>query len=177
MKCNRVNLKLTLSAALAGLLLSLAPSAAYGHGNNPRTTPDTAPNPPPQFDPSPEDDGNGGNSNRSDAAFRPSGGAGLSPAMSNAILTNPEVIVFVGLDGTLSDVLDVSSQVLFDPATVGSDFLAADLVAPRITVDAFGIVHGSGSLGGLGSNVIPAPGTLALLGLAAAAARTRRRRT
>ncbi len=183
MKCNRVNLKLTFSAALSGLLLSLAPSAAYGHGNNPKTTSDTAPDPsgggdgPLQSDPSPTDDGSGENSPGSAAAFGPSGGAGLGPAVFDAISTSPEVIVLVGVDVTLSDVLDVSSQVLFDPATVGTDFLAAGPVAPRVTVDAFDIVHGSGSPGGLAPNVIPAPGTLALLGLAAAAARRRRRRT
>ena len=43
MKCNRVNLNLTFSAALVGLLLGLSPSAAYGHGNNPRVPPSTSP--------------------------------------------------------------------------------------------------------------------------------------
>ncbi len=184
MQRNRVNLNLTFSAALAGLLLSLAPSAAYGHGNNPKTTADIAPDPggggghgPPPTDLYPSGDDDGPTTLGSTALFGPSDVVSLGPAVFDAISTSPEVIVFVGVDATLSNVLDMSSQVLFDPATVGMDFLAADLVAPRITVDAFGIVPGSGSLGGVAPNVIPAPGTLALLVLAAAAARRRRRRT
>ncbi len=182
MKCNRVNLKLTFSAALAGLLLSLAPSAAYGHGNNPKTTIDpppdpTGPNDPPPPSPTLTDDGGGGVVPGSDTAFGPSGGAGLGPAGFDAISTRPQVFVLVGVDVILSDVLDVSAQVLFDPATVGRDFPAGDPVALRIPVDAFGIVHGSGSLGGFAPNGTPAPGWLAWLGLAAAAARRRRRRT
>ena len=176
MKRNRVNLKLTFSAALAGLLLSLAPSAAHGHGNNPKNTSDTAPDTggggggPPQFNPGPSPSGGGGET--------AAAGALLGPAELDAMTTSPEVIVFVGADVTLDNVFDASSQVLFDPATVGTDFLPADAVAPQVIVDAFGIVDGSGSSGGgvVLSSVIPAPGTLALLGLAAVAARRRRRR-
>ena len=184
MQRNRVNLNLTFSAALAGLLLSLAPSAAYGHGNNPKTTSDTAPDPgggggghgPRPTDPHPSGDHDETTTLGSTALFGPSDVVSLGPALFDAISTSPEVIVFVGVDATLSNVLDMSSQVLFDPATVGMDFLAADPVAPPITIDA-GIVPGSGSVGGVAPNVIPAPGTLALLVLAAAAARRRRRRT
>ncbi len=186
MKCNRVNLDLTFSAALAGLLLSLAPSAAHGHGNNPKNTFDTAPDlgggggGPPQLDPSPTTGGGGGESSGSDALFfGPSGGAGLGLAILDARTTSPDVLVFVGVDATLGDVLQRSLQVLFDPATVGTDFtLPADDTALRIIIDVdrFGIVDGTGAPGGLAANVIPAPATLALLGLAAAVARRRRRR-
>lgn len=186
MKCNRVNLDLTFSAALAGLLLSLAPSAAHGHGNNPKNTSDTAPDlgggggGPPPFDPSPATGGGEGESSGSDALFfGPSGGAGLGLPLLDAITSSPDVLVFVGVDATLGDVLDGSLQVLFDPATVGTDFiLPVDQAAVLIVVDVdgFGIVDGTGVPGGLAPNVIPAPGTLALLGLAAAAARRRRRR-
>ena len=188
MKCNRVNLDLTFSAALAGLLLSLAPSAAHGHGNNPKNTSDTAPDlgggggggGPPPFDPSPTTGGGGGESSGSDTLFfGPSGGAALGLPLLDAITSSPDVLVFVGVDATLGDVLQRSLQVLFDPATVGTDFtLPADDAALRniIDVDGFGIVDGTGAPGGLAPNVIPAPATLALLGLAAAAARRRRRR-
>ena len=89
MKCNRVNLDLTFSAALAGLLLSLAPSAAHGHGNNPKNTSDTAPDlgagggggGPPPFDPSPPTAGRGVASVGSGApAVGHRGGAGLRGA-------------------------------------------------------------------------------------------------
>ena len=69
---------------------------------------------------------------------------------------------------------------LLEPGTVVLEFPAADAVdtvATEIIADGLGIVHTSGSPGGVALNAIPAPGTLALLGLAAAAARRRRRRT
>ncbi len=176
MKCNRVNLKLTFSAALTGLLLSLAPSAAYGHGNNPRAvfnTDATAPHGPPWLTTPRTDDADG-------SMGLPGGGAGLGPANLDALTTIPEVILSAGVDVTGSDVVDVTLQMLLDPGTVVPVFPAADAVdtvAPEIIADGFGIVHTSGSPGGVALNAIPAPGTLALLGLAAAAARRRRRRT
>ncbi len=178
MKCNRVNLNLTFSAALVGLLLGLAPSAAYGHGNNPRVTPNTSPNAPhgpARLDTPRSDD--------TEPPGAPGGGAGLGPAAFDALTTIPQVILPVGVGVAVSDVVDVTLQVLLDAGTVVPDFHAADAadaidaVAPEIIADAFGIVHGSGSPGGVALNAIPAPGTLALLGLAAATARRRRRRT
>lgn len=181
MKCNRVNLNLTFSAALVGLLLGLAPSAAYGHGNNPRVTPNTSPNAPhgPPWLATPRSD----DTEPPGAPGAPGGGAGLGPAAFDALTTIPQVILPVGVGVAVSDVVDVTLQVLLDAGTVVPDFHAADAadaidaVAPEIIADAFGIVHGSGSPGGVALNAIPAPGTLALLGLAAAAARRRRRRT
>ena len=176
MKCNRVNLKLTSSAALAGLLLSLAPSAAHGHGNNPKNTSDTAPDTsggpgdPPEVQPGPTA-GAGEGQTAGSQIFD-----GLGPSVIDGLTPSPDVTVFVGADATLSDVLDVPLQVLIDPATIGMDFLTADTVEPRIIIDVFGTVDGSGSSGVQAPSVIPAPGTLALLGLAAAAAARRRRR-
>ncbi len=48
MKCNRVNMTLTFSAALAGLALTVLTPTAHGHGNNPsfsdtKPTTDTTP--------------------------------------------------------------------------------------------------------------------------------------
>ena len=176
MKCNRDNLKLTSSAALAGLLLSLASPAAYGHGNNPKTTSDTAPDTsggpgdPPKVQPGPTVQ-TGGEQTAGSQIYNGPGGAAI-----DGLTASPDVIVFVGADALVSDVLDVPLQVLIDPVTIGMDFLPTETAAPQINIDVFGTVGGSGPSGVQAPSVIPAPGTLALLGLAAAAAARRRRR-
>ena len=159
MKNLRVNLILTFSAALAGLLLGVTSPSAFGHGNNPSYSdlgPDTL-----------DISGGGGGPEQSSRNER----------LIDVLTPDPDVNVFVGAD--LFDALDVSSQVMVDRPAVapGSGAARSPGAGPAadIGVNAFQTLPGSSAVRGL-AGAIPAPGTLALLGLAAAAARRRRRR-
>ena len=154
MKCNRVNQTLTFSAALAGLALIVFAPAAHGHGNNPKNTSDTEPytgnTPPgPDYTDFPQ-----------------------IPNSLDAIL-DPGFVI--GIDFTTQDSFELTSKVLAAPVPV--DFGVTPIVdlQSQIAADLFD-TSGSGSISVPMSSVIPAPGTLALLGLAAAAAGRRRRR-
>ncbi len=157
MKNHRVNLNLTFSAALAGLLLGVPSPSAFGHGNNPSFS-DTAPDTPNIPD------------DQTDGTSFPNGGLG------DVLTRDPDVSVFVGDE--VFDALDIPSQLLVDRPAVdpGPGTVTALGAGPAdIGVDVFGALPGSSAVRGL-AGAIPAPGTLALLGLAAAAARRRRRR-
>ena len=163
MKNLRVNLNLTFSAALSGLLLGVTSPSAFGHGNNPSFS-DTGPD---TLDISGGGGGGGGGPEQSSRNER----------LIDVLTPDPDVNVFVGAD--LFDALDVSSQVLVDRPAVDPGSGAARSLgagpAADIGVNAFQTLPGSSAVRGL-AGAIPAPGTLALLGLAAAAARRRRRR-
>ena len=165
MKCNRVNSTLTFSAALAGLALIVFTPSAHGHGNNPKndlsdTDPNTGTTPPP-----------GPKTSNPPIGFSSSGGAG-SGAWLDSIL-DPGIVI--GIDLTIENSFDVTSKVISAQVPVDLGVIPLIDLAPQIAADGFD-ASGTGSISAPSSSVIPAPGTLALLGLAAAAAGRRRRR-
>ncbi len=165
MMFNRTNTTLTFSAALTGLALTVLTPMAHGHGNNPRNTSDTEPDTnssPPQ----PPESGNPPvNAALDNSPQQP-------PVMLDSIL-DPGIVI--GINFTASDSFDLLSQVVAEPVDLGMIVNPVEDFAPPITVDFFD-GSGSGSITVPMSGVIPAPGTLALLGLAAASAGRRRRR-
>jgi MYXO-CTERM domain-containing protein len=156
----------TLSAVLGGLVLGLPTPAAHGHGNNPKpdlsdTGPTTGPTIPPllpwMLDPGlPNGGGNSGiGDSPSDQFGGPDGGTAGGPAAGNFGL-RPLI---------LGDVppMDPGADATFGSGSLG--------IAPD---DSFG---GTGSFTPLPSGgLVPSPGTLALLGLAALTVRRRRRK-
>jgi hypothetical protein len=165
MKFNRTNMTLTFSAALAGLALTVLTPMAHGHGNNPKNTSDTEPNTnssPPQ---PPESN---------DPPVQAGVDSGPPPVMLDSILYPGTVI---GINPNMQDSFDILSRVVSEPVALGMIVNPTEDFAPTIVVDFFdGYGSGSGSITVPMSGVIPAPGTLALLGLAAASAGRRRRR-
>ncbi len=156
MKNHRVNLNLTFSAALSGLLLGVTSPSAFGHGNNPSFS-DTAPDTP-------------------DIPDGPVAGSSSNESLRDVLTPGPDVSVFVGAE--VFDALDIPSRLLVDRPAVDPGpgaFTALGAGPPDIGVDVFVALPGSSAARGP-AGAIPAPGTLALLGLAAAAARRRRRR-
>ncbi len=160
MKYYRINPNMTFSAALAGLVMGVVSPSAFGHGNNPSFS-DTAP---------------------PDTPSIPSGadiqGSSLNDKLRDVLTPGPDISVFIGAD--VFDALDISSRVLADrpavdpgPGPGAAKALGAGPV--DLGIDVFVSLPGSSAVRGLGG-AIPAPGTLALLGLAAAVARRRRRR-
>ena len=170
MKCNRANTTLTFSAALAGLALTVLTPAAYGHGNNPKNTDtvldDNLPRPPPPPPPPPPTSG-GPRSNTDDNVR-----SARAPQMLESIL-DPGIVIGIDLD--IQQSFTDLSQVVSEPVTISMIVNPAADLAPQIAVELSG-VSGSGSISVPMSSMIPAPGTLALLGLAAASAGMRRRR-
>ncbi len=162
MKCNRANTTLTFSAALAGLVLTVVTPAAHGHGNNPRISavePDTNPTPP---QPPPPD----GSQNNT-----VSGGPNQTPHVPDSIL-DPGIVIDIDLT---QDSFNVLSRVVSEPVAASMIVNPVEGLAPRIAVELSG-ASGSGSIQVPASGVIPSPGTLVLLGIAAASAGRRRRR-
>jgi len=169
MKCNRANTTLTFSAALAGLALTVLTPAAYGHGNNPKAdvTPlvdDPSPPPPPP----PPPPTSGGPRPNTDDNVR----SMAAPEVLELIL-DPGIVI--GFDRAIQDSFSVLSRVVSEPVAISMIVDPAADLAPQIAVE-LSVRSGSGSISVPMSNVIPAPGTLALLGLAAASAGRRRRR-
>ena len=164
MKYNRVNTTLTFSVALAGLALSVLTPVAYGHGNNPKNTSDTEP---PNTGPNPPGPPESGGPPL-DVTYAPV----QEPNVLDSIL-DPGIVVFI--DVTVQDSFTMLSQVLSEPVATSMTVYPAENLVPLIDVDFFG-GSGSGSILVPTSSVIPAPGTLVLLGLAAASAGRRRRR-
>ncbi len=165
MKCNRANATLTFSAALAGLALTVLTPAAHGHGNNPRiggVKPHTNPTPP-QPPPPPPPDGS-----QNDTV---SGGPNQTPHVPDSIL-DPGIVIDIDLT---QDSFNVLSRVVSEPLAASMIVNPVAGLAPRIAVELSG-ASGSGSIQVPASGVIPSPGTLVLLGLAAASAGRRRRR-
>ncbi len=170
MKCNRANTTLTFSAALAGLALAVLTPAAYGHGNNPKTTdtePDTnlSPPTPPPPPPPPTSDGPRPNTDDNVRSM-------AAPEVLELIL-DPGIVI--GFDRAIQDSFNLLSRVVSEPVAISMIVDPAADLAPQIAVE-LSVRSGSGSISVPMSNVIPAPGTLALLGLAAASAGRRRRR-
>lgn len=168
MKYNRVNTTLTFSVALAGLALSVLTPVAYGHGNNPKnfsdTEPDTTPDPPgPAPTPPPEESAGQPNTEVD---------GGLPPVVLDSIL-DPGIVI--GIDIAITGSFNVLSQVVSEPVAINMIVNPAEDFMPQIAVDLSG-VSVTGSISAPMSGVIPAPGTLALFGLAAAAVGRRRRR-
>ena len=163
---NRTNTTLTFSAALAGLALTVLTPMAHGHGNNPKNKiSDTEPNtnPPPPLPPE-----------SSDPPVIVGIDNGPSPIMLDSILDPGNLI---GINPIMQDSFDILSQVVSEPVDLGMIVNPVDDFAPPIVVDFFdGYGSGPGSITVPMSGVVPAPGTLALLGLAAASAGRRRRR-
>ena len=171
MKCNRANTTLTFSAALAGLALTVLTPAAYGHGNNPKTTDtefDGNPPPSPPPPPPPPPPTSGGPRSNTDDNVR----SARAPQMLESIL-DPGIVIGIDLD--IQQSFTDLSQVVSEPVTISMIVNPAADLAPQIAVELSG-VSGSGSISVPMSSMIPAPGTLALLGLAAASAGRRRRR-
>ncbi len=169
MKYNRVNTTLTFSVALAGLALSVLTPVAYGHGNNPKNISDTEPNttpypPGPEPTPPPPPEESIGQPNTA-----VDGGA--PPVVLDSIL-DPGIVISIDLN---RDSFNVLSQVVSEPVAISMIVNPAEDLMPQIAVDLSGGSL-SGSISVPMSSVIPSPGTLALLGLAAAAAGRRRRR-
>ncbi len=160
MKCDRINTTLMFSAAFAGLALTVLTPAAYGHGNNPTATTkgtfNTPPPPPPGGRPNIADDTPGDQTHDAEESM-------LDPG------------IVIGIDLAGQDAFDVLSQVVSEP------FAISMIVNPAVDLGPFAIDlpggSGSGSITVPTSSVIPAPGTLALLGLAAASVGRRRRRS
>jgi len=163
MKGNRINTTLMFSTALAGLALTVLTPAAYGHGNNPsaatKGTFDT-PSPPP-----PPPGGRAGN------VADDTAGDQMHDAQESML--DPGIVI--GIDLTSQDPFNVLSQV------VSERFAISMIVNPAVDLGPFAVDlsggSGSGSITVPRSSVIPAPGTLALLGLAAASVGRRRRRS
>jgi hypothetical protein len=149
---------MTFSAALAGLVMGVVSPSAFGHGNNPSFS-DTAPPDTPSIP------------NGADIQ-----GSSLNDKLRDVLTPGPDISVFIGAD--VFDALDISSRVLADRPLVdpGPGAVKALGAGPvDLGIDVFVSLPGSSAARGLGG-AIPAPGTLALLGLAAAVARRRRRR-
>ncbi len=163
MKYNRVNTTWTFSVALAGLALSVLTPVAHGHGNNPQDTSDTAPHGDPPPPPPPPASGP-----QIDVTVAPA----LVPHVSDSIL-DPGIVI--GIDITGPDAFNLLSQMVSEPADVSTIVFAAEDLMPSLDVG-FSAGSGSGSISVPASGVIPAPGALVLLGLAAASAGRRRRR-
>ena len=153
MMFKRTNTTLTFSAALVGLALTVLTPVAYGHGNNPRDASSALrpPDDPPAF---------------GDLDFS------APPELQDSVL-DPGIVN--PMDFTATDSADLLSQVVSEPVDLGMIVNEVEDFAPSVTVDFFD-GSGSGSITVPMSGVIPAPGTLALLGLAAASAGRRRRR-
>ena len=83
--------------------------------------------------------------------------------------------IVIGIDLDIQQSFTDLSQVVSEPVTISMIVNPAADLAPQIAVELSG-VSGSGSISVPMSSMIPAPGTLALLGLAAASAGMRRRR-
>ena len=163
MKCNRINTTLMFSAALAGLALTVLTPAAYGHGNNPSVTETkgtfnvpSPPPPPPVRLPNIADDTPQDQTHDAQEAI-------LDPG------------IVIGIDLTSQDPFNVLSQVVSEPVAISM------IVNPAVDLGPFVVDLPGGSVSGSitvpMSSVIPAPGTLALLGLAAASVGRRRRRS
>ena len=164
MKCDRINTTLMFSAAFTGLALTVLTPAAYGHGNNPSAatkgtfnTPSSPPPPPP--------DGRAGN------VADDTPGDQMHDAQESML--DPGIVIGIDLAG--QDTFDVLSQVVSEP------FAISMIVNPAVDLGPFAVDLPGGSVSGSitvpMSSVIPAPGTLALLGLAAASVGRRRRRS
>ena len=164
MKYNRVNTTLTFSVALAGLALSVLTPVAYGHGNNPKNTSDTEP---PNTDPYPP-----GPPESSGPPIGVTHAPDEVPTVLESIL-DPGIVI--AIDVTIQDAFNALSQLVSEPVAISMAVDPADNLMPPIDVD-FSGGSGSGSISAPSSGVIPAPGTLVLLGLAAASAGRRRRR-
>ncbi len=169
MKYHRVNTTLTFSVALAGLALSVLTPVAYGHGNNPKNnTAQTDPDdpPPPSPPPSPPE-----------ASVVPNNysvAGQWQPPMAPDSILDPGIVI--GIDVTIQGSFNALSQLVSEPVAISMIVNPTEDLMPQIALDLSG---GSGSalISAPMSSVIPAPGTLALLGLAAASAGRRRRRS
>ncbi len=164
MKYNRVNTTLTFSVALAGLALSVLTPVAYGHGNNPKNTSDTEPPNTGPYPPGPPE------------SSGPLINVTTAPVYASDTLdsiVDPGIVI--GIDVTIGDAFNALSQLVSAPVAISMAIDPADNLMPPIDVD-FSGGSGSGSISVPSSGVIPAPGTLVLLGLAAASAGRRRRR-
>jgi len=174
MKTSRRN-TIVWSAALAGVIVGLASPAAHGHGNNPRELQSSGSwygLPAMPGIPTPHN---------SDLRQPPNDNADTVDA-GEEILAPPDVAPF--LDGDLGGLRDGSLQGLAIDATIqpapidiGPDLPSFTLPGAIETGGAFGTLPGNaGPIAAPFANRVPAPGTLALMGLAALAANRRRRR-